>query len=255
MRAKLFDKGFQRIAIGRGVYHGFTLVELLVVIGIISILAAMLLPALQSSLLEARKVSCANQLRQIGLAITEYHGDAGYYPNPARDDYLLMNGPYHAPPANPAGPCNLGWLWRGSYLKDVKIFFCTHQDMTEAWRVSSFKQNVNKIKNWQNWARAGYSTCYLTPYQVQSWNPFAYVRKSPLNTCAAYIQCTRHLSFIVPADHLMTCHKDTGVNSLALDMKVWWLPRSVYWDVDGHYFHNVQCTSHLFNEATNKRMR
>ncbi len=69
-----------RPRLGRPTYYGFTLVELLVVIAIIGILVALLLPAIQSARETARRATCLNNIKQLSIALQNYHDAKGEFP-------------------------------------------------------------------------------------------------------------------------------------------------------------------------------
>lgn len=97
-RRKKWAISRQRLSLGRGAWPAsselvppaarrairagaaFTLVELLVVIGCIALLASLLLPSLQAAQSKARRIHCAANLRQLGVALKLYVDENGFYP-------------------------------------------------------------------------------------------------------------------------------------------------------------------------------
>ena len=89
--------------------RGFTLIELLVVIAIIAILIALLLPAVQQARESARRSQCKNNLKQLGLALQNYHERLNCFP------------PGYLSRVNAAGTdLGPGWGWGAFLLNDLE---------------------------------------------------------------------------------------------------------------------------------------
>ncbi|QDT37547.1 DUF1559 domain-containing protein [Stratiformator vulcanicus] len=101
--------------------RGFTLIELLVVIAIIAILIALLLPAVQQAREAARRSSCQNNLKQIGIAMHTYHDTYSMLPAPYTHDTTLSDNEGH-------------WAWSASILP-----FLDQQNLYELLNVSNGK--------------------------------------------------------------------------------------------------------------------
>jgi prepilin-type processing-associated H-X9-DG protein/prepilin-type N-terminal cleavage/methylation domain-containing protein len=124
----------------------FTLIELLVVIAVIAILAALLLPALARSKESARSAACKSNLRQLGLAISLYSSETGFYPTLDRLEL--------------AGGIRVTYAWPALLLPHVSsstaVFKCPSTPNEFTWPTNLSTQG------------------FAFPYNVDRYTPFSY---------------------------------------------------------------------------------
>jgi prepilin-type N-terminal cleavage/methylation domain-containing protein len=140
--------------------RGFTLVELLVVIAIIGVLVALLLPAVQAAREAARRMQCSNHLKQIGLALQNYHDTFQSLPFGARGRFVNVNN--NTPVGQNWGP---SWLVSMLPFAEQKPL----SDLLEAAMVSNanaltdMTQSIGRVPFHANNQKIAWMLCPSSP--------------------------------------------------------------------------------------------
>ena len=136
---------------------GFTLVELLVVIAIIGVLVALLLPAVQSARESARRSTCLNQFKQVGIGLQNYHSVHKSFPL-GTEAWDTNHDPSNCPNPDPPIPKYEGWGW-GTYL----LPFIEQQ---QVYNMFDFEEiSYSKVRSFE--AGTNFIDTYLCPSDPQ----------------------------------------------------------------------------------------
>lgn len=181
-------------------HRAFTLIEMLVVIAIIALLAALIVPVVSNALQKAKRTACVSNLRQIGLGIVQYRVEnkdrLPTRSGPSTDSFWLWDG----------GPTYLGHLYDGEYVNDFRVFYCPGQEIVANY-FNRYGQNQFKEDKWRK-------ENILGTY-VQRGEPPEEGDEGRWSG-RAFVACCRHWENLIP-------HSSKGPNVLYLDGSVRWL--------------------------------
>ena len=134
--------------------RGFTLIELLVVIAIIAVLIALLLPAVQSAREAARRAQCTNNLKQLGLAVHNYHSSMNVLPAASMF----------------TGPSVGSWSWCASWT----VFLLPNLEQTPLYNATNFAFSMDQLCNSTvSYNKLGALVCPSDGQKVRPQNPWA----------------------------------------------------------------------------------
>jgi prepilin-type N-terminal cleavage/methylation domain-containing protein/prepilin-type processing-associated H-X9-DG protein len=142
--------------------YGFTLVELLVVIAIIGVLVALLLPAVQAARESARRAQCVNNLKQMGLAISNHEAAKRVYP-PGSSGCFHIGSPCPCPTLSSTPETNKqrhngsGFVMMLPYLEEDNLYSLGHWENGTLYYKDG---NTGGIFNW--------STTYINKFQTST---------------------------------------------------------------------------------------
>lgn len=209
--------------------RGFTLVELLTVVAILTVLIALLLPALRKARVAAKRVECASNLRQQGNAFLAYAADHDLQYPPPVTPVSRVHWPFgvmcvnnYPQPGPPAGQCA---LFADGYITDPRILYCPAVDGGLSFTFDNWD-----APNW-NFTMIGY--CDWAQYK-SSWDvsrtldPFVANKPADasMRLLASDLAGTSNQGTGVWNNHLRDGTQQDGGNVLLNDGAVQWRPFS-----------------------------
>lgn len=216
--------------------RGFTLMEMLVVIGIIGVLAGLLMPVFARARESARRSKCISNMRQIGSAITMYADDWDGFIYPA-----VYNEGWKAPMGR--YPTGSAWPYAiGNYVRDTGVFRCPNDDllppnMQFTWPGALGPRTPDKVRVSYIYVGLNIWTAPGKPWLTDQWPKYLRRLGSPDDDISYDRRwVVRDKDWWGPRGGWITVHDqgasegrplDSGSNVLLLDGSARWHP---YWD-------------------------
>jgi prepilin-type processing-associated H-X9-DG protein/prepilin-type N-terminal cleavage/methylation domain-containing protein len=203
----------------------FTLIELLIVIGIVGLLAALLLPALSRARASARSASCMNNLHQIGLGFQMYLQHSGEV-FPAADDPVSTN-PFY-------------WLWMGRGWRPVLSPYLQGEERS-FWCPS----DTAAVAQYSSTSYAYSMAFYHSPDQINSLHQIADTWSNPQPVVPQYLARVK-----TPARKILVGEWLSNHSPARGDNGWWnWLGSRNYLFVDGHVETRDAISIHRANDG------